>query len=132
MVWPSVPKPEAPCPQQKRPGRSFGLRSVNQARWVTDLTSLLSQPQPSQLQSSAPAPAILVTTGDTDLPPPAVQLQSQQSSAVVFNLPTAPDPTTLAVKGEHFEDSQMDTDLPCTPPLPDSLTQKCIHWAYQD
>lgn len=96
-----------------------------------------------------------------DLPAPAVQLQSQQSSAVVFHLPAAPVPTTLAVKGETFEDSQMDTgnselycicsvtptdvhtdmllscvftvtlcislsDLPCTPPLPDSLTQKTL------
>ncbi|KAK6303347.1 hypothetical protein J4Q44_G00258010 [Coregonus suidteri] len=88
--------------------------------------------QSSQLQSSAPAPATPVATGDTDLPPSAVQLQSQQSSAVVFNLPAAPVPTTLAMKGETFEDSQMDTDMPCTPPLPDSLTQKCIYWANQD
>ncbi|CAB1336595.1 unnamed protein product, partial [Coregonus sp. 'balchen'] len=80
--------------------------------------------QSSQLQSSAPAPATPVAT--------AVQLQSQQSSAVVFNLPAAPVPTTLAMKGETFEDSQMDTDMPCTPPLPDSLTQKCIYWANQD
>ncbi|KAK6318285.1 hypothetical protein J4Q44_G00115760 [Coregonus suidteri] len=95
-----------------------------------DLTPLLAQPQPSQLHSSAPAtPA---ATGDTDLRPPAVQLQSQQSSAVVFNLPAAPVPTTLAMKGDTFEDSQLDTDLPCTPALPDILTQKCIHWAYQD
>ncbi|KAK6303319.1 hypothetical protein J4Q44_G00257730 [Coregonus suidteri] len=99
---------------------------------MADLTPLLAQPQPSQLQSSAPAPATPAATGDTDLPPSAVQLQSQQSSAVVFNLPAAPVPTTLAMKGETFEDSQMDTDLPGTPPLPDSLTQKYIHWAYQD
>ncbi|CAB1327727.1 unnamed protein product, partial [Coregonus sp. 'balchen'] len=38
------------------------------------------------------------------------QLQSQQSSAVIFNLPAAPVPATLAVKGDTFEDSQMDTD----------------------
>ncbi|CAB1351357.1 unnamed protein product [Coregonus sp. 'balchen'] len=87
-----------------------------------DLTPLLVQPQPSQLHS--PAPATPAAT--------AVQLQSQQSSAMAFNLPAAPVPTTLAVKGDTFEDSQMDADLPCTPPLPDSLTQKCIHWAYQD
>lgn len=43
----------------------------------------------------------------TDLP--AVQLQSQQSS-VVFNLPAAPDPATLAVKRETFEEPLIDTD----------------------
>ncbi|CAB1353801.1 unnamed protein product, partial [Coregonus sp. 'balchen'] len=31
----SIPKPEAPCPQQEIPGKSVGLRSANQARWVT-------------------------------------------------------------------------------------------------
>ncbi|CAB1324722.1 unnamed protein product, partial [Coregonus sp. 'balchen'] len=36
------------------------------------------------------------------------QLQSQQSSAVVFNLPAALVPPALAMKRETFEDSQMD------------------------
>eukprot|EP00063_Salmo_salar_P023481 XP_013998316.1 PREDICTED: uncharacterized protein LOC106570466 [Salmo salar] len=57
----------------------------------------------------------------TDLP--AVQLQSQQSS-VVFNLPAAPDPATLAVvKRETFEEPLIDTDLPCTP-LPLSASSR--------
>ncbi|KAK6293480.1 hypothetical protein J4Q44_G00358060 [Coregonus suidteri] len=95
-----IPTSDAPCPQQERAGKSVCLR------WER------------ALQLSAPAPATLAATGDTDLRPPAVQLQSQQSSAVVFHLPVAPVPATLAVKGETFEDSHMDRDLPCTPPLP--------------
>ncbi|CAB1339886.1 unnamed protein product, partial [Coregonus sp. 'balchen'] len=60
---------------------------------------------------------------------PTVQLRSEQSSAVVFHLPATLAPATLAMKGETLEDSQMERDLPCTTPLPNSLTQKGMHQA---
>ncbi|KAK6324990.1 hypothetical protein J4Q44_G00043320 [Coregonus suidteri] len=88
----------------------FHLRKL--CLFLLDMTPLLAQPQPSQLQSSAPAPATPAATGDTDLPRPS-------SSAAVTGVLCCV-PTTLAVKGETFVDSQMDTDLPCTPPLPRS------------
>ncbi|CAB1323242.1 unnamed protein product [Coregonus sp. 'balchen'] len=115
-------KPPVPSRTDQEKAWSGTLKLPEASSKTVDLTPLLAQPQPSQLHSSAPA-----TPAAT-----AVQLQSQQSSAVVFNLPAAPVPTTLAMKGDTFEDSQLDTDLPCTPALPDILTQKCIHWAYQD
>ncbi|XP_014012556.1 uncharacterized protein isoform X2 [Salmo salar] len=144
--WPSIPKPEAPCPQQERPGKSVGLScsrpgvacwnfqrlvdlkqcDVVQFLSLLDLTPLLAQPQSSQLQLSAPVSATPATTGGTDLPPPVVQLQSQQSSAGVFHLLAAPVPTTLAVKGETFEETQMDTVHHCLTASPKR------HWFYQD
>ncbi|CAB1318929.1 unnamed protein product, partial [Coregonus sp. 'balchen'] len=54
-------------------------------------------------------------------------MQSQQSSAVVFNLPAAPVPATLVVKRETFEEPLMDTDLPCTPPLSLTASPSEVH-----